>query len=283
MSSEFLSAEVFKEAADFIRTGSEGKPRPRVGLILGSGLSTLADEVKSPTVIPFGEIPHFPVSGVLGHAGRLVLGELEGQQVVVMQGRVHFYEGHSPQVITLPVRVMKLLGVEILIVTNAAGGINRNFAAGDLMLITDHINFVGLAGNHPLRGPNLEEFGTRFPSLSAAYDMKLQRVALEAAKKEGIRLQKGVYAFVAGPSFETPAELRMLQAVGADAVGMSTVPETIVARHAGMRVLGISSITNVCILEPAEEEEATHEEVLEAGKLIVPRLMVVIKGVLKSL
>jgi len=197
-----------------------------------------------------------------------------------MQGRSHFYEGYSPQHITLPIRVMHLLDIKTLIITNAAGGINANFKAGDLMLITDHINFVGMGGNHPLRGPNLDEFGPRFPSMTHVYNLDLISLARATAKALNQTLQEGVYLYLSGPTFETPAEIRFLKTIGADAVGMSTVPEATIATHAGMRVLGISSITNVAIQETTSEAETTHEEVLETGKIIVPKLMALLKGIL---
>ncbi|MCA9875354.1 MAG: purine-nucleoside phosphorylase [Ardenticatenaceae bacterium] len=256
---------------------------PQVGLVLGSGLSDLANAVKSADVIPYAEIPHWPASTVIGHSGQLVIGQLEGQTVLVQQGRAHFYEGYSPAQVVFPVRVMHALGIHTLIVTNAAGGINRSFEPGDLMLIKDHLNFVGIAGNNPLRGPNDERIGPRFPDMTQAYDPALRRLALETAAAQGLKLHEGVYAYVAGPSFETSAELRFLHLIGADAVGMSTVPSVIVARHAGMRVLGISSITNKAILDPTSEAVVSHEEVLETGKMIVPRLTKLLYGLLPQL
>ncbi|KAA3664064.1 MAG: purine-nucleoside phosphorylase, partial [Chloroflexi bacterium] len=199
------------------------------------------------------------------------------------QGRAHFYEGYNAAQITLPVRVMIELGIQVLIVTNAAGGINAAYTPGDLMLIKDHINFVGLGGHNPLRGPNNEKVGPRFPDMIDAYDPGLRQVAKETAVSNGFEVQEGVYSYVAGPSFETPAELRMLQTVGADAVGMSTVPTVIVARHAGIRVLGVSSITNKADPDPKPGTVVSHEEVLETGKLIIPRLTALIRGVLRQL
>lgn len=256
---------------------------PTVGLVLGSGLSALADAVVSASVIAYEEIPHWPVSTVSGHGGRLVLGELEGQTVLVQQGRAHYYEGYSMAQITLPARVMHQLGVQTLIVTNAAGGINPDFSPGDLMLIKDHINFLGIAGHNPLRGPNDESIGPRFPDMSQPYDADLRHIAYETAAANGFSLQEGVYAYVAGPSFETPAELRFLHAVGVDAVGMSTVPTVIVARHAGLRVLGISSITNKAEFDPQPGTVLSHSEVLEVGQRIVPRLTALIRGILRQL
>jgi purine-nucleoside phosphorylase len=200
-----------------------------------------------------------------------------------MQGRMHFYEGHPLWQITLPVRVARAMGATTMIITNAAGGINRDFAVADVMLITDHINFVGMAGNNPLIGPNDESLGPRFPELTIAYDAELRMKALRAAGTAGIALRQGVYAGVAGPNFETPAELRFLRTLGADAVGMSTVHEVLVARHGGMRVLGLSGITNVARLSADEGEPPTHEEVMEAGRHIAPKMFAVIEGVLAQL
>jgi purine-nucleoside phosphorylase len=276
-----ISYEQISQAAAYIRAHTAHKPD--IGLILGSGLSPLADQIEAADHLPYDTIPHFPVSGVTGHAGRLVIGELVGKLVLVMQGRTHFYEGYSVQQITLPVRVMRLLGVSTLIVTNAAGGINPNFKAGDLMLIVDHINLIGLSGSNPLRGPNLTEFGPRFPSMTQPYDPDLIALARNVARRSELTLQEGVYACVAGPSFETPAEIRFLKTIGADAVGMSTAPEVTVAKHAGMRVLGVSSITNVAIQETGTTAETTHEEVLETGQTIVPRLITLLRGVLAGL
>ena len=274
---EFLTMDDYRKAADsvFARTHYQ----PTIGLILGSGLNPLADLVDDPDIIPFAEIPHFPSSTVMGHAGRLVIGGLAGHQAMVMQGRAHYHEGYSMDQVTLPIRVMQLLGVKTLIVTNAAGGINPGFRAGELMLIIDHINLVGMGGNNPLRGANLDEFGPRFPDMSEAYDRELRNLAQQVAREHDILLHQGVYVGLAGPSYETLADVRFLKLIGADAVGMSTVPEVIVARHGGMRVLGFSNISNVIQLEPSKPE-LTHEEVLEAGKKIVPRLAEIIKGVL---
>jgi purine-nucleoside phosphorylase len=256
---------------------------PTVGLILGSGLNTLADQIEDPVAIPYAEIPHFPHSTAPGHTGRLVLGKLAGAQVCAMQGRFHYYEGYSLQQITLPVRVMQRMGVETLIATNAAGGLNPNFSVGDLMLIVDHINFVGMAGQNPLRGPNLDAFGVRFPPANRIYTAKLRQLASEVAEAEKLALKRGVYVSVAGPNFESPAEIRFLRMIGGDAVGMSTVPETLVAHHAGMKVLAISTITNVAIDHIDSVHEPSGEEVNEAGQLIVPRLTQLLLGVLARL
>jgi purine-nucleoside phosphorylase len=281
MGDEFITRKELDEAANAIR--SRTNHHPRVGLILGSGLSSLADEVEEADVIPYSEISQFPTSTIVGHAGRLVIGRLAGQTVMVMQGRTHYYEGYSMQRITIPVRVMQILGIHTLFVTNAAGGINPGFRPGDLMLITDHINLIGMAGLNPLRGPNLDEFGPRFPDMSQAYDPVLQATARRIAAGLGFTLQEGIYMCLAGPTFETPADIRFLRTIGADAVGMSTVPEVTVARHGGTRVMGISGISNVAIADPSEDRKTTHEEVLEAGKIIVPRLVALLKGILREL
>lgn len=270
-----------EEAATAVRQHTSYQPT--VGLILGSGLSSLADSVENPHIIPYNLIPHWPVSTVHGHSGRLVLGQLEGQTVIVQQGRSHFYEGYSMQQVSLPVRVMHTLGIQTLIVTNAAGGINARFNPGDLMLITDHINFLGIAGNNPLRGPNDDTIGPRFPDMTRPYDPDLRQLAHLIATENGFTLQEGVYGYVAGPSFETPAELRFLRIVGTDAVGMSTVPEVVVARHAGIRVLGISSITNKADPDPQPGTVVTHEEVLETGRQIIPHLTTLIRGILQRI
>ncbi len=259
------------------------KHQPRVGVVLGSGLGDLAEAVEQADVIPYDDIPHWPRSTVAGHSGKLHIGYLEGQAVMVMRGRAHYYEGYPMSQVTLPIRVMQLMGIRIVILTNAAGGLNRNFRAGDLMLITDHINLIGMAGHNPLRGPNDETLGTRFPDMSQVYDPELRRLALEVAREANIPLWEGVYICLAGPSFETPADIRFLRLIGADAVGMSTVPEATVARHGSMRVLGISGISNVAIDTPDAERETTHEEVLQAGQIIVPRLEKLLRGVLQRL
>ncbi|MEK7324596.1 MAG: purine-nucleoside phosphorylase [Chloroflexota bacterium] len=269
----------FDQAADFICQRT--RHRPAVGLVLGSGLGGLADSVEEADIIPTTDVPHWPRSTVHGHAGRLVVGRIEGQAVLAQQGRAHFYEGHSMAAVTLPVRVMRALGIQTLIVTNAAGGINQNFQAGDLMLITDHLNFIGMAGFSPLRGPNDESLGPRFPDMKDAYDPGLRAIALRAAEEAGFKLQQGVYVCLAGPSFETPADLRFLKAVGVDAVGMSTVPEVTAARHGGMKVLGISTISNIVNL--GGDKETTHDEVMETGRLVAPRLTALLRGVLRNL
>jgi purine-nucleoside phosphorylase len=218
---------------------------------------------------------------VEGHAGRLVAGELAGQRVLVMQGRVHFYEGYTMGQVTLPVRVMQRLGVEIMIVTNAAGGVNPDFVPGDVMPITDNLNLMGMSGNNPLMGPNLDEIGPRFPDMSQAYDKELSGIARKVASGHDIVLREGVYCALSGPSFESPADLRFLRLAGADAVGMSTVPEVIVARHGGVRVLGLSGISNKANLDGSTI--TTHQEVIEAGKIITPKMETIIRGVLKAI
>jgi purine-nucleoside phosphorylase len=269
-------------AADFIRGCTEH--RPTVGLILGSGLGALADQVQGADYVPFDEIPHFPVSTVVGHSGRMVVGQLEGQPVLVMQGRVHYYEGYPMSQVTFPIRVMQALGLGTLIVTNAAGGLDTSWSPGDLMLIRDHINLVGMVGMNPLRGPNLDTFGPRFPDMSRAYSPELRQLAREVAEQESILMHEGVYIGLAGPNYETPAELHFMRQIGADAVGMSTVAEVTVACHSGMRVLGISGISNIVIYDPSQQGEApNHEEVLEAGLQAVPKLIIIIKGVLRRL
>lgn len=254
---------------------------PEIGLVLGSGLGSLADSVEDSVIIPTGQIPNWPISTVHGHKGRLVIGHLEGKKVIVLQGRTHLYEGYSMAQITLPIRVMKRLGCEKLIVTNAAGAINQDFEPGDLMLMTDHINILGMGGANPLQGPNLDEFGVRFPDMSQPYDKEMLDYAREACREAGIDFHEGVYVVLAGPSFETPAELRFLHKIGADVVGMSTVHEVIVARHSGMRVLGVSGISNKGNLSGGTI--TTHEEVLEAGRVLAPKLTALIRGVLTRL
>ena len=273
-------AERAAEAADTIR--SRGAIAPRVGLILGSGLGDLADEVESPVVVPYAEIPHFPVSTVVGHAGQLLIGKLRGVAVAAMRGRVHYYEGYSLHEVTFPVRVLKQLGADTLIVTNAAGGLNESFRTGDLMLLTDHLNIMGMAGQSPLLGPNDEALGVRFLDMLHAYDSKLRALAHQVAEQSGFKAQEGVYAMVGGPAFETMAEIRFLQTAGADAVGMSTIPEVIVAHHGGMRVLGISAITDMAV-GPGATSEISHIDVLAAAEEIKPRLAAIVRGVLAAI
>jgi len=277
--SEYYPLDQIDRIADLVR--SKTTYHPQVGIILGSGLGALAASVEFATIVPYNEIPEWPVSTVVGHQGHLVIGKFEGKEVIVMQGRVHYYEGYSMGQVVLPVRVLQRMGVEILIVTNAAGAVNPNFSPGDLMLITDHINLIGMAGLNPLRGPNIDELGPRFPDMSRAYDSTLIELGRKVAAEENIRLQQGGYICLAGPSFETPAALRFLRIIGADAVGMSTIPEVITARHGGTRVLGISGISNKANLDG--ETVTNHEEVLAAGEKMAPLLTTLIRGVLRRL
>lgn len=241
-----------REALDVIREKTDRSPR--IGLILGTGLGGLGEQIKERCEIPYEDIPHFPPSTSPGHEGRLVLGEFDGVSIVAMEGRFHYYEGYSLRQVTFPVRVMKGLGAEVLIVTNAAGGMNPQYDLADVMIIEDHINMMP---DNPLRGVNDDDLGPRFSDMSAPYDLELVRLAREAGRQLGLPVQKGVFACVPGPNLETRAEYRMLRQMGADAVGMSTVPEVLVARHAGLRTLGFSVITDICLpdaLEPVEIE-----------------------------
>lgn len=265
-----------EESVHFIR--ERIRFTPRIGIILGTGLGKLVDEVEIDRVIPYEEIPHFPVSTVETHRGNLVLGFLAGKPVVVMQGRFHYYEGYTLQQVTFPVRVMKGLGAEVLIVSNAAGGLNRNMRRGDLMIITDHIN---LLGDNPLRGPNDPELGPRFPDMSAVYDRELRELALQIGLEHGIYLHQGVYVALPGPSLETPAEYRFLIKIGADAVGMSTVPEVIVAKHAGMRVFGISCITDLAI--DGVVAPLSFEDVVQAANEAQPKLTLIIRELVRRM
>jgi len=268
-----------KEAAAYIRTQCDVVPQ--IGLILGSGLGALADEITAATVIPYRDIPHFPVSTVAGHAGELVIGELEGKKVIAMRGRFHYYEGYTMQQVVFPVWVMRTLGASVLIATNAAGGVNRSFSPGDLMIIVDHIN---LMFDNPLIGPNDPELGVRFPSMGLAYPWELVEVAQRAAESEGIHVQRGVYIAVQGPCYTTRAESEIYRLLRADAVGMSTVPEIIAATHAGMKTLGISCITDV-----AKDPKAgprgilTHEEVLEVAKKTKPKFIKLMKAIIREI
>lgn len=248
-----------REAAGYIKEKLGGRT-PEIAITLGSGLGDLADQLVDAINIPYGEIPHFPVSTVAGHKGQFVVGKLGGREVLCMQGRFHYYEGYDLKQVTLPVRVMKLLGIETLIVTNAAGGINTGFRPGNLMLIEDHLN---LTGENPLIGENPSEFGERFFDMTVAYDREYRALAEQLAVEMNIPLQKGVYAWLTGPNYETPAEIRYLRTIGADAVGMSTVPEVLVARHSGLRVCGISCITNLAA--GMGEGLLSHEEVKETA------------------
>ncbi|KOP83311.1 purine-nucleoside phosphorylase [Cytobacillus solani] len=271
-----MSFEKIETAASFLKGKYE--QTPQIGLILGSGLGVLADEIENPVKIPYNEIPDFPVSTVEGHAGQLVFGLLNGIHVVAMQGRFHYYEGYSFEKVTFPVRVMKELGIEQLIVTNAAGGVNESFSPGDLMLISDHINNMG---SNPLIGSNDSRLGVRFPDMSEAYSLELRRLAKGIAAELGLNIQEGVYVGNTGPTYETPAEIRMLRKLGGDAVGMSTVPEVIVARHAGMKVLGISCISNMAagILD----QPLNHEEVIETTEKVKADFLSYVKALVQKL
>ncbi|QKG84261.1 purine-nucleoside phosphorylase [Kroppenstedtia pulmonis] len=271
-----MNVQKTKEAAQTI--SKRGGVEPKIGLILGSGLGVLAKEIQEAQVIPYDEIPHFPVSTVEGHAGQLVIGNLESQPVVAMQGRFHFYEGYGMKEVTFPIRVMREMGVETLIVTNASGGINESFRAGDLMLIRDHINFTF---TNPLIGSNHPEWGVRFPDMSQAYDPAYRQLAYRVAEAHDVKLEEGVYVGFTGPTYETPAEIRMCRRLGADAVGMSTVPEVIVARHAGIRVLGISCITNMAAgILP---QPLSHDEVMETAEQAKPKFIRLVKGIVKDI
>lgn len=274
-----LTLEFIDEMTNKVKARTDQKPR--IGMILGSGLGPLANEIENPDIIPYEELEGWPVSTVEGHSGQLVIGKLEGQDVLVMQGRSHFYEGYDISLTGLPIRVMQRLGIEMIIITNAAGAVHPEFEPGDLMLITDHLNFVGMAGSNPLMGPNLNEFGPRFPDMSQVYDRELCNLARTVAEENDLGMQEGVYVWLSGPCFETPADLRFLRAVGVDAVGMSTVPEAIVARHGGTRVLGISGISNKANLDG--NTETSHQEVLEAGRVLVPKLTTLVRGILRKL
>lgn len=275
----FLTMEQIDETVAAIRARTVYKPS--AAIVLGSGLNAMADAVQKPDIVSYKDLPHWPASTAVGHAGRLVIGELEGHVVFVMQGRIHYYEGYSMSQVTLPVRVMQRLGIECMIVTNAAGGVNPAFVPGDVMLIVDHINLVGMTGLNPLIGPNLDELGPRFPDMSQAYDRALCELARQAAAENGVPLQEGVYVGLSGPSFEGPADLRFLHSAGADAVGMSTVAEVTVARHGNLRVLGLSGISNKANLDGSTV--TTHEEVLEAGQVITPKIEKIVRGVLRRL
>ncbi|OEH85695.1 purine-nucleoside phosphorylase [Desulfuribacillus stibiiarsenatis] len=252
--------EQLNEAVEYIQ--SKLTQKPEVALILGSGLGVLADNIQG-IELPYNEIPHFPVSTVEGHKGQFVIGELEGKQVIAMQGRFHYYEGYDLAAVTFPIRVLKLLGVDTMIVTNAAGGVNKEYQPGDLMLIADHLN---LTGQNPLIGHNLNQFGPRFPDMSNAYDKQLREKAKVIAESQGLHVREGVYAGMTGPSYETPAEIRMLRTIGADAIGMSTVHEVIIGVHSGIKVLGISCISNMAAgILP---QPLSHQEVIETTERV---------------
>ncbi|WP_069649499.1 purine-nucleoside phosphorylase [Caloranaerobacter ferrireducens] len=268
--------EKIKETSNYIKERVDFSPE--IGLILGSGLGTLADEIEDSIILKYEEIPNFPVSTVKGHEGKLVFGTLEGKKVVAMKGRFHYYEGYSMQEITFPVRIMKELGVKMLLVTNACGGMNKEeLYPGALMLIEDHINFMG---DNPLIGPNYEELGPRFPDMSHAYDKELIETAKKVGDKLGIKTEQGVYVAISGPNYMSRAELSMLRKLGADALGMSTVPEVIVANHTGIRVLGISCVTDMAIAH--EIESISHEQVIKVANETRPKFIRLVKGIVKE-
>ncbi|WP_178022749.1 purine-nucleoside phosphorylase [uncultured Paenibacillus sp.] len=271
-----LTIGMIREAAEYIR--SRSALAPKVGLILGSGLGVLADHIEQPVSIEYRDIPFFPQSTVEGHAGELLIGTVQGTPVVLMKGRFHMYEGYGPEMTAFPVRVMKELGVTTLLVTNAAGGVNTSYAPGDLMLISDHLN---LTGRNPLVGPNDEELGARFPDMSQAYSRRLRDIARKIAADKGVPLQEGVYAGLLGPTYETPAEIRMLRTLGADAVGMSTVSETIVARHAGIEVLGISCISNMA--SGILDRPLSHQEVMETTERVREKFLSLVLSIIPQI
>ncbi len=275
------TTEDYQNAVTAIRNHTDLSPK--IGMVLGSGLGSLADHLEGRVAIPYSTIPGWPVSTVHGHSGQLVIGKLGGKIVAVQQGRAHFYEGYSMEQITFPIRVMHHLGIKTVILTNAAGGLNKSFKAGDAMLINDHINFVGMVGVNPLMGPNDDSIGPRFLGMAHTYDKSLRGLAHKIADDHQITLHEGVYVYLSGPFFETPAEVKMMRVIGGDAVGMSTVPEVLVARHAGMRVLAFSAITNQSIDVLDSSEETNHEEVLETGLILVPKLSNLLKGVLGAM
>lgn len=268
--------EQVQAAAEYI--ASKMKVKPTIGLVLGSGLGSLADQIEEKIVLPYDTIPFFPKSTVVGHAGNLVCGFLEGKPVVALQGRVHFYEGFSMQTVTFSIRVMQMLGVSQLIVTNAAGGVNTTFNPGTLMLINDHINFMGTS---PLIGENIAEFGTRFPDMTYAYTPELRAIAKEVAADLAIPIREGVYIGFSGPAYETPAEVKFARIMGGDAVGMSTVPEVIVASHAQMKVIGISCITNMAA--GVTKESLDHSEVMEVANRVHEQFVQLVRGIIAKI
>lgn len=264
-----------KDTVDYINKKISAKPL--VGIILGSGLGQLADEIEVTVRIPYEEIPNFPISTIKGHQGQLIFGRINGAEVVAMQGRFHFYEGYTMQEVTFPVRVMKSLGIQYLFVSNASGGVNSEFEIGDIMFITDHVNLMP----NPLLGANEESFGPRFVDMSEAYDRKLLKMANKVARHHGINFKTGVYAAVSGPTYETPAEYRYIKNLGADAVGMSTVPEVIVARHMRLPVFAVSVISDLGV--EGKIVEISHDEVIDAASLVAPKLNLIIKDLVKEL
>ncbi|MGF7057034.1 purine-nucleoside phosphorylase [Brassicibacter mesophilus] len=267
--------EEIRETSDYIKAKINFVPR--IGLILGSGLGTLADEIKDAVIIDYKDIPNFPVSTVAGHEGKLVLGNLEGKHVIAMQGRFHYYEGYSMQEVTFPVRVMKSLGTDMLLVTNACGGMNNELYPGALMIIEDHINFMG---DNPLIGMNYDELGPRFPDMSNAYSEELVKLAEGVAERLNIEIKKGIYAAISGPYYFSKAELRMLRKIGGDTIGMSTVPEVIVANHTGIKVLGLSCVTDMAIAD--EIVSISHEEVMKVANETKPRFISLVKGIINE-
>ncbi len=265
-----------KEAADYIK--ERLNPEADIAIVLGSGLGDFANEIDVIEAIPYAEIPNFPVSEVPGHAGRMVYGTVKGKKILAMQGRFHYYEGFSMQESTIHIRVFCLLGIKTLLVSNAAGGLNRSFQVGDLMMISDHIN---LFGDNPLRGKNLDDFGPRFPAMNDAYSPRLASLVRHFAAHNNLNLQSGVYLGLAGPNFETQAELRFFSMIGADAVGMSTVPEVLVARHCGIEVFGMSIITNIAV--PGLNIVASHDEVQDAAKITGPKVKMLFEGLIEAL
>ncbi len=270
--------ESIHAAADYLRERLGGI-RPVVGIVLGSGLGRLADEIEHPLVIPYRDIPGFPVSTAIGHKGNYIVGDLGGKKVIAMQGRIHYYEGYTMHQVTLPIQVMKVIGIRYLFVSNAAGGTNLSFHVGDLMIIKDHINLLP----NPLIGPNMDEFGPRFPDMTRPYDPTLIRKAEDLAREEGIALHKGVYVACTGPSFETPAEYRYFRAIGADAVGMSTVPEVIVARHSGIPVFGMSVITDVAHATDDEDYVTDGEAIVKAADAAAHKMTLLFKKLIANL
>ena len=268
--------EKIKQTADFIK--SKVQVLPKTGIILGTGLGNLVTQIEEKQEIPYETIPNFPVSTVEGHSGKLIFGKLGGVNVLAMQGRFHYYEGYDMKQVTFPVRVMKALGIENLLVSNASGGMHPDFEIGDLMIITDHINVFP---EHPLRGKNFNELGTRFPDMSQAYSKELIAKAKEIAKRNNIKVVEGVYVGTSGPTFETPAEYKYFRVIGGDAVGMSTVPEVIVANHAGMKVFGLSIITDLGV--EGKIVEITHEEVQEIGNKAQPLMTQIMKELVAEL
>ena len=270
--------KTINQCADFIRSKADGRAPP-AGIILGSGLGKLAEKIGDATVIPYGEIPGFPVSTAIGHKGNFIIGTLGGKTVIAMQGRFHYYEGYSMDMVTMGVRVMKCLGIEYLFVSNAAGACDQDYKVGDLIIIRDHINMMP----NPLIGPNIEEFGPRFPDMTCAYDLKLQALAESLCEELGIPAKKGVYFGSTGPSYETPAEVRFFHTVGADLVGMSTIPEVIVARHCGIKVFGMSVVTNISNFLNLEKNYNDGEDVVMQADMAADRMTVLFTKMIEAL